>query len=230
MKDLVEKFKQIDVSLSLDQQKQFDLYFSHLIETNKKFNLTAITQEDEVLIKHFIDSVLPQKNIAQNANLIDVGSGAGFPALPLKIVRPDLKVTMLDALSKRVNFLNETCALLKMTDIVAVHDRAEDYAKKARETFDVAVARAVAPLNTLLEYLLPFVKVGGHVVVYKSAKLDEELQAAKKALCVLGAEIEEIQSYHLFDLNRKILIIKKIKPTPNKYPRNGNKAKISPII
>lgn len=229
MKDLVETFKKIGINLSENQQKQFDLYFSFLIETNQKFNLTTITEENEVLIKHFVDSVLPDKLLPQNASVIDVGSGAGFPALPLKIVRPDLKITMLDALNKRVNFLNETTQLLKLENATAVHARAEEFASKNREVFDVAVARAVAPLNTLLEYLLPFVKVGGQAIIYKSTKLEEELAAAQKAIFVLGGKIVEIKTYQLFDLDRKILVIKKVGKTPAKYPRLGNKPKTNPI-
>ncbi len=231
MKNIQEKFEKYGISLSKEQKSQFDRYFSMLIETNKVLNLTAITEENDVLIKHFLDSVLPHKSIPQNASVVDVGTGAGFPALPLKIVRPDLNVCMVDSLNKRINFLSDVISSLKLENIAAIHSRAEDFAKNEREKFDVAVARAVASLNTLVEYLLPLVKVGGCAVIYKSSKLDEELDAAKKAISILGGKIESIQKFVIEEgnLERNILIVRKISKTPPKYPRDKNKPKLSPI-
>lgn len=231
MKELKEIFEKYEIKLSEIQIQQFEEYFSLLIETNKVLNLTAITEEHDVIIKHFLDSVLPANNFPQNAKIIDVGSGAGFPSIPLKILRTDLNVCMIDSLNKRINFLQTVIEELNLKDIKAEHYRAEDYAKKNRETFDVATARAVAPLNTLVEYLLPFVKIGGYAVIYKSTKLQEELKEAEKAIKILGGDIEKIDKYIIDEDNieRDVLIIKKISHTPIKYPRDKNKPKIQPI-
>ena len=234
MKNLKSTFEKYGISLDDNQAEQFDKFFAHLIETNKVLNLTAITEENEVVIKHFLDSVLPCKLFPQDAKLVDVGSGAGFPAIPLKIVRSDLSVTMVDSLNKRINFLNEVINLLDLKGCSAVHSRAEDFALKTREQFDVAVARAVAPLNTLVEYLLPLVKVGGKAIIYKSSKLDEELAASQNAIKILGAKIEKIEHFEIEEsefekMERKILVLTKTSSTPKKYPRSGNKPKLSPI-
>ena len=231
MKNIEDVFSKYGITLSEQQVGQFDKYFNHLIETNKVMNLTAITEEKEVLFKHFLDSVLPFEVLKRNASMIDVGSGAGFPAIPLKILRPDLKVTMIDSLNKRVNFLNETTKLLGQKNVIAQHERAEDFARKNREKFDVATARAVAELNTLVEYLLPFVKVGGICVIYKSSKLEEELKNAQKAIKILGGSVEEIKKYYIeeIDAERNVLIIKKISKTPLEYPRDKNRPRLKPI-
>ena len=231
MKELKEIFEKYNIQVSQNQEQMFDEYFSMLVETNKHLNLTAITEERDVLIKHFLDSVLPERLIPQNATIVDVGTGAGFPALPLKIVRPDLKVCLVDSLNKRINFLNAVCDQLKLEGVTAVHSRAEDFAKNNREKFDVAVARAVAQLNTLAEYLLPLVKVGGVAVIYKSSKLEEELKDAKKAIEILGAKVEKIERFVVDEenLERNVLVLKKVKNSPNKYPRDKNKPKLDPI-
>lgn len=232
MKNLKDLFKKYNINLNDFQIEQFEKYFSMLIETNKVMNLTAITEEDDVAVKHFLDSALPEKFFPQNSTVIDIGSGAGFPALPLKIVRPDLKITMVDSLNKRIGFLNDVIEKLNIEGANAVHSRAEDFAKNNREKFDVAVARAVAPLNTLVEYLLPFVKVGGACIIYKSSKLAEELKDSQKAIEILGAKVEKIEKYYIEEkeLEREILILKKIKNTPPKYPRDKNKPKLNPIV
>lgn len=230
MKYLKEIFEKYNIELSSEQQNKFAKYFSLLIETNKFLNLTAIVEEQEVVVKHFLDSVLPYKLFKEKATVVDVGSGAGFPAIPLKLVRLDLKICMVDSLNKRVNFLNSVIEELDLKETQAVHSRAEDFANKNREKFDYAVARAVAPLNTLVEYLLPLIKVGGCAVIYKSSKLEEEIVEANKAIDVLGGKIENIEKFTIEnDIERNILIIKKIKSTPTKYPRGGNKPKLSPI-
>ena len=231
MKNLHEIFEKYGIKIDKNQENQFDLYFHMLVEKNKVMNLTAITEEEDVLFKHFLDSVLPEKFIAKNAKIVDVGSGAGFPAIPLKIVRPDLDVCMVDSLNKRVDFLNEVVDKLQLKKTVAIHSRAEDFAKDNRESFDVAVARAVAPLNTLLEYLLPLVKVGGKAIVYKAAKFDEELAESEKAIKILGGKLEKIENFHVKEQNfdRKIVIFEKIAKTPAKYHRPQNKPKTNPI-
>lgn len=231
MKNLQKIFEKYGINLSKEQEEQFDKYFSMLVETNRVMNLTAITEESEVLIKHFLDSALPEKFIPQNSTVVDVGSGAGFPAIPLKIVRPDLKIYMVDSLNKRINFLNSVIKELNLQNTYAFHDRAEDFAVKNREKFDVAVARAVASLNTLSEYLLPLVKVGGRAVIYKSTKLEEEIEESREAISVLGAKIDSIEKFVIEEenLERNILVLSKISQTPKKYPRNKNQPKLNPI-
>ena len=161
--EIIDIFNKYNFKIDKKQAEKFELFYQFLIKENEKYNLTAITDKKEVIFKHFLDSVLAEKNISKNAKIIDVGSGAGFPAIPLKILRSDLEIVMLDSLNKRVNFLNEAIKILDLKNISAVHGRAEDFIKNNREKFDYATARAVAPLNTLLEYLLPYVKVNGNV-------------------------------------------------------------------
>lgn len=211
-------------------RKEFDIYYQELVSYNDKVNLTAITERNDVFTKHFLDSILSIDAIPVNAKVVDVGTGAGFPSLPIKIVRPDVDITMVDSLNKRVNFLNLICSKLNIKSS-NIHSRAEEFAKKNRETFDVAVARAVAKMNTLLEYLLPLVKVGGIVIAYKGSNLAEEFAEATNALEVLGGKV--LKSIR-FDLpnsygERNIVIIEKIKETPTKYPRDKNQPKTNPI-
>lgn len=211
-------------------RKEFDTYYQELVSYNEKVNLTAITEANEVFTKHFLDSILSVDAIPMSSKIVDVGTGAGFPSLPIKIVRPDVDITMVDSLNKRIGFLNMLCEELKIKS-TNIHSRAEDFAKTNREKFDVAVARAVAKLNTLLEYLLPLVKVGGLVIAYKGANLAEEFAEAENALNLLGGKV--LKSLR-FDLpnghgERNILIIEKIKPTPTQYPRSQNKPKTDPI-
>lgn len=226
IKEIFEKHK---IVLSEEQEKQFLKYYDFLVSENQKYNLTAITSKEEVFYKHFLDSVLPESEITENAKIIDIGSGAGFPAVPLKIVRSDLKFTLVDSLNKRVNFLNELFILLNLGDIKAVHARAEDFIKENRESYDFAVARAVAPLNTLLEYMVPYLKVGGRCLIYKSQKLEEEIVEAKKAMEILSVKIVKVLEYELGDASRKILIVEKLEKTNEKYPRGKNLPKLKPL-
>ena len=229
--EIKEVFSKYGFSLSALQINQFERYYEFLISENKKYNLTAITEKNDVIFKHFLDSCLAEKNIIKNAKIIDIGSGAGFPSIPLKILRPDIKFVLVDSLNKRVNFLNELIKTLNLQDVVAVHARAEDYIKDNREKFDYAVARAVAPLNTLLEYLVPYVKVGGECLIYKSQKLEDEIETSQNALKVLGCKVEKIEGFNIDEIDavRKILIIKKCFVTPIKYPRGKNLPKTKPI-
>lgn len=226
IKEIFEKHK---IVLSEEQERQFLKYYDFLVSENQKYNLTAITSKEEVFYKHFLDSVLPESEITENAKIIDIGSGAGFPAVPLKIVRPDLKFALVDSLNKRVNFLNELFILLNLGDIKAVHARAEDFIKENRESYDFAVARAVAPLNTLLEYMVPYLKVGGRCLIYKSQKLEEEIVEAKKAMEILSVKIVKVLEYELGDASRKILIVEKTEKTNEKYPRGKNLPKLKPL-
>lgn len=231
IKKLVEIFDKNNIKLTTNQQEKFYQYYSLLLEWNEKFNLTTITSLEDVIVKHFLDSVLGKDLITQNSKIIDIGAGAGFPSLPLKIVRDDLSFYMVDSVNKKVTFLQECINKLNLSNVIAVHTRAEDLAKKSefREGFDVSVARAVAQLNTLAEYCLPFVKVGGKMISYKSSEIEEEINNSKKAISILGGKIEKVNSFSLEGVERKIIEIKKNSTTPNKYPRSGNKPRLMPL-
>lgn len=233
MKDLLTKeCKNIGIELSFLQKGQFESYYKLLIEWNKKINLTRITEPEEVVIKHFVDSLTLLKycDIKQGASVIDVGTGAGFPGIPLKIARPDIKLTLLDSLNKRLNFLNEVCGQLEINADL-VHARAEDGAKdnKHREKYDIAVSRAVARLNTLSEYCLPYVKVGGQFISMKGPELTEELSEAKTAIKTLGGMINKVNEFTIKDSGRTIVVVDKISPTPKQYPRHSSKIKSKPL-
>lgn len=225
-----------DLSCFLDKisekKAQFEQYFSLLVEWNEKFNLTAITSHDDVFEKHFLDSILSADIIPANSHVIDIGAGAGFPSFPLKIVRDDLKIEAIDSVNKKVNFLDALKAALSLKNIDCMHARAEELAQKDnfREKFDVCVARAVASLNTLCEYCLPFVKIGGIFVAYKSQNVDDELATSQKALELLGGQIEKILEFDLNGAKRYILVLRKISSTPNKFPRGKNKPRLEPLI
>ena len=226
-----EKFINYGFDLSDKQAKQFFDYYEFLVSENQKYNLTAITDFNDVVMKHFIDSVLPLNEIKENASVIDVGTGAGFPGVPLKILRPDIKLTLLDSLQKRINFLNQLLKLLGINDVKTIHSRAEDYIKQGREKFEYALSRAVASVPTLAEYLLPYVKVGGEILMYKGSGFQEELDLGHKAIKILGGQVENILNYKLneIDSQRNIIIIKKISRTDKKYPRGKNLPKLKPL-
>ena len=209
---------------------KFDTYYQNLVSYNEHTNLTAITEESEVYTKHFLDSILSIDEIPMGASVVDVGTGAGFPGLPIKIVRPDVYLTMVDSLNKRVIFLNEVCDKLNLKS-KAYHSRAEDFAKNNREKYDIATARAVARLNTLVEYLLPLTKVGGKLIIYKGSNYAEELAEAKTAISLLGGRFNKVLNFNLPNNagERNIIIIDKISPTPAKYPRGKNEPKLKPI-
>lgn len=233
MKELIEKiFKSYNIDLNFTQIEQFEIYYNFLIEENEKYNLTAITEPIEVIVKHFIDSVLPYKSLKYGSKVIDVGTGAGFPGLPLKILRDDINLTLIDSLQKRINFLNLLLEKLNIKDVKTFHARVEDFCKENRETFDYALSRAVASIPTLSEYLVPFVKIGGNIIMYKSEKIEEELSLGQKSITLLGGEIEKIENYTLKEVDgtRKILFIKKISHTDKKYPRPKNLPKLKPIL
>lgn len=219
-----EKLKENDIKISEDQMNNFILYMDNLIEWNKKINLTAIKEEEDIIVKHFIDSILIEKEISGD-KLIDIGSGAGFPGIPLKIVRNDLDVTLIDSVNKKVLFMQDSIDKLKLDNIVAVHCRAEEYAhdKQFRESFDVATSRAVSNMSTLVEYMLPFVKVGGKCICMKGPNSEEEINDSKKAISILGGEIERVEKYKIDDNDRCLVVINKVKKTEQIYPRNQGK-------
>ena len=232
LKDCADKF---NITITDDELAKFDKYFRLLIEWNEKINLTAITEPHEVAVKHMIDSLSchDEKIFAENAHIIDVGTGAGFPGIPLKIYRPDLNVMLLDSLQKRIKFLNEVIITLGLKDITCVHARAEEAArqKQHREKYDVAVSRAVARLSVLAEYTLPYVKVGGCLIALKGAKFAEEVDEAQHAVTMLGGEIEDVRPVHLptLDDKRAIIIVRKTKPTPKTYPRKAGTPERKPL-
>ena len=219
--------KALGVTLSDEQIQQFLKYYEMLVEWNDVMNLTAITEYDEVMKKHFVDSISLCKayDVTQNKTVIDVGTGAGFPGLALKIAFPDLQVTLLDSLNKRINFLNEVIAVLGLTGVETIHGRAEDFAKpgKCREKYDLCVSRAVSNLATLSEYCLPYVKTGGTFISYKSGTVQEEAEEAEKAINILGGQVKDITYFKLPDseIDRSLVIINKKKSTPGKYPRKA---------
>lgn len=213
--------------LKKEQIEKLDVYAEMLLEWNEKINLTAITDSEGIAIKHFYDSLTPlwYLNIPKNARVIDVGTGAGFPSIPMAIVRPDLRFTLLDSLNKRLNFLNEVCTRLDISAEL-VHMRAEDAAQKAeyRESFDVAVSRAVAALPVLCEYCIPFVRKNGMFIAMKGSKAEEELEISKNAVSTLGAAVEKTVKISLpDDSERNIIVIRKKNYTPKEYPRHGSK-------
>lgn len=229
--------EQFHIYLNDRQSEQFLQYYHLLKEWNSFMNLTAIIEFNEVLKKHFVDSVSLINAVPdlqeKSYSLIDVGTGAGFPGVPLKIVFPDLKITLLDSLNKRVQFLNEVVHILNLQDITVIHGRAEDYAKsgKLRESFDLCVSRAVANLTTLSEYCLPFVKKGGYFISYKSEKITEEFHDAKQAIEILGGKYERQVEFKLpdSDIYRNLFVIKKESNTPLKFPRKAGLPSKDPI-
>jgi 16S rRNA (guanine527-N7)-methyltransferase len=224
-------------SLDFDEDKygKFIKYKELIKEWNEKINLTAITEDSEIIKKHFIDSikVFKFKELKNAKKVIDIGTGGGFPGIPMKIINPGSKIVLLDSLNKRINFLNEVIKELKLNDIETIHGRAEDYANqsKYREKFDVAISRAVANLTVLSEFCLPYVKVGGYFVAMKGPAIEEEMKDAKNAIKILGGEIEEILKVDIegSDLNHNLVIIRKLKETPKKYPRKAGMVTKSPL-
>ena len=228
--------QEMGIVLDGEQRQQFVDFYEYLVEKNKVMNLTGITEFQEVLVKHFLDSLACVKavDIKKVKRMMDVGIGAGFPGVPLKIAFPHLEACLLDSLKKRVNFLEETFDLLKLTDITAVHGRAEEYAKNKayRESFDLCVSRAVSNLATLSEYCLPYVKVGGSFISYKSGTVQEEAEQAEKAVKILGGKIRDVVYFSLPDseIQRSLVVIEKVKSTPGKYPRKAGTPLKEPLV
>jgi len=230
---LIENSAKIDIELTSSQIKKFYDYMQLLLEWNEKINLTAIIEPEEVITKHFIDSITIQKHIKENSHIIDVGTGAGFPGVPLKIIREDINVTLLDSLNKRIIFLKEITKKLELEKVQTMHGRAEEMGRDNcyREKYDAVVSRAVASLNSLLEYTSPLVKVNGKIICMKGPKLEEELKQSQNAIGLLGVELDKTEKIILpdTDMERNILILKKIKSTSSKYPRKALNIKKEPL-
>lgn len=231
--DFKVELEKLNINLTSDMLNKFELYYSKLVEVNSYMNLTAITDHEEVYVKHFLDSLYILKAIEKedSYSILDVGSGAGFPSIPLAIVDSKANVTIIDALNKRINFLNDLVKYIGIDNVKAFHERAEDYAKEKRESFDYVTARAVARLNVLAELCLPLTKVGGYFIAMKGQGGKEELDDASNAIKVLGGSLDKIIEVDLPDNvgKREIIVIKKVKPTNNKYPREFKKIKERPL-
>ena len=232
-KELKSQCSKIKVNINDGQVLKFYKYMNMLIEWNEKINLTAIVEPKEIILKHFIDSLTVCNDINEGSSVADIGTGAGFPGIPLKILRPDIDVTLMDSLNKRINFLQIVIKELELNGIVAIHGRIEDFGKNKdfREKFDYSVSRAVANLSVLSEYMLPLVKVGGKCICMKGSSVDEELKKANKAIDILGGKLYDVNKFFLpdTDMGRNIVIIKKEKNTPSKYPRKPRIPNKEPI-
>ena len=232
----IKDSRELGIILTDFQIQQFNIYYEMLTEWNQYMNLTAITEYDDVMKKHFIDSISLCRayDVYKKVSCIDVGTGAGFPGLALKIAYPELQITLLDSLNKRIQFLDAVIEKLALTGIETIHGRAEDYAKpgKLREKFDLCVSRAVANLSTLSEYCIPFVKKGGCFISYKSEKITEEIKTAENAISILGGEIKTQVEFMLpdSDIYRNLFVIEKKKETPKKYPRKAGLPGKDPLI
>ena len=231
----LKSLEKLNIHLNEKQVYQFMKYYEMLVETNKVMNLTAITDFDEVIDKHFVDSLALIQAIDLNKELkvIDVGTGAGFPGIPLKIAFPELDILLLDSLNKRIHFLDQVISELGLENIQTIHGRAEDFGKNPlyREKFDLCVSRAVANLSTLSEYCVPFVQVDGYFISYKSGKVQEELDASRHAVDILGGKVEKCLNYALADtdMERSLVVIHKLKPTKKAYPRKAGKPSKEPL-
>ncbi|MBZ2175692.1 16S rRNA (guanine(527)-N(7))-methyltransferase RsmG [Schnuerera sp. xch1] len=232
---LIKGAKTLGIELNEEEINNFVLYKELLKKWNQKINITSITDDIEVDIKHFIDSITPLTTnvFKENIKLIDIGTGGGFPGIPLKIIKKDMNVLLLDSTMKRIKFLSEVVDELSLEHVTPVHGRAEEMGrdKKYREKFDIAISRAVASLNTLCEYCLPLVKVGGHFISMKGSDVDEELNEAKNSIKILGGRVKDKKIIDLpsSDITHSLIIIEKIKETPTKYPRGGGKPKKKPL-
>ncbi len=222
---------ELGISVDGEKIKKFDVFSRLLVEWNEKMNLTAVTDADGISVKHFLDSIAPLTvlDIKPDAKVIDVGTGAGFPGVPIKIIREDLDFTFMDSLNKRINFLNEVSANLEFKKAEFVHARAEEAGKNKnyREKFDVAVSRAVANMKVLCEYCLPFVKVGGFFAAFKQFEVDDEIDEARAMIGSLGGKVSDIKEVKIpqSDIVRKIVVVEKVKETPSQFPRRANKIK-----
>ena len=228
-----DKFEQAGFAFSDLQKRQFYTFYNMLIDKNKVMNLTGITEFTEVVEKHFLDSIYLNHvtDLDQPVKIIDLGTGAGFPGIPLKIAFPEIEIILVDSLNKRIHFIEEVIEELGLTSIYAVHARAEELARNSeyREKFDLCVSRAVANLSTLEEYCLPFVHIGGKFISYKSGEIEEEVQESKKACFLLGGKLKEVYKFDLEESKRSFVVVEKVKTTPKTYPRKAGTPSKMPL-
>lgn len=234
MTKLEELLREFEIETDSEKNNKLEKYRELLLEWNSFMNLTAITEEDDVNIKHFLDSLTIFKTgeLDGKKSVIDVGTGAGFPGIPMAIQNPDLEVTLLDSLNKRIKFLNKVVEETELENVTTYHGRAEEFARKKefRDAFDVSVSRAVANMSTLAEYTMPYVKPGGVMIAMKGSEYKEELKEAENAIKILGGEIKEVKEITLPDgILHSLIVVEKVKPTPKKYPRTGGKPKSKPL-
>lgn len=231
--ELIESSRKIGIEITESQANNFYNYMLLLLEWNKKVNLTAITDKKEIIYKHFIDSITINKYIKKSEVVMDIGTGAGFPGIPLKILNDDTNFILVDSLNKRINFLEEVKSNLNLNRLELIHSRIEDLAKNKeyRENVDIIVSRAVAKLNVLIEYMLPFVKKDGMCICMKGPNIEEEIKDSKRALEILGGKIEDIENISISEnINRNIIVVRKIKTTPDKYPRKAGIPARQPLV
>lgn len=228
---LTQQLLKIDIKISEEQKEEFYQYMQKLLLENEKTNLTAITDENEIVVKHFVDSLTINSYIKESQRIIDVGTGAGFPGMPIAIYRKDVTVSFLDSLNKRIEFLKKVTDINSNNNTELIWGRAEDVARmpEYREMFDVAVSRAVAPMNVLVEYLLPFVKVGGICICMKGPNYQEEMINFKTVVEKLGGKVEKVDRFDVLNLNRNIVIVKKVKTTDKAYPRKAGMPRKRPL-
>ncbi len=227
-----EECEKNNIQISNEEIEKLYIYMKEILEWNEKVNVTAIKDEKEFIVKHFIDSLTIEKYISNGEKVLDIGTGAGFPGIPIKITKNKSHVDLVDSVNKKLNVIRDIIPKIKVEDIECIHTRAEDLAKnvKYRESYDVVTSRAVANLTTLVEYMLPFAKVGGKIICMKGPNVEEELTESKKAISILGGKIEQIKNINIdSDYERNIIIIKKEKPTPKQYPRGQGKPLKEPI-
>lgn len=231
--EFIQKLNLIEINLDNNQLEEFYKYMCLLIEWNEKMNLTAIIEPKEIILKHFIDSLTILNEIEDKKTLIDIGTGAGFPGIPLKIAKPNLKVVLLDSLNKRILFLNEVINKLELENIETIHARVEDIGKniKYRENFEIVTSRAVANLAILSEYMIPLTKIGGKCICMKGSSIKDEINESQKAINLLGGKVEKIDEFVLpsTDIKRNIIVIKKEKNTPKNFPRKAGIPSKNPI-
>jgi 16S rRNA (guanine527-N7)-methyltransferase len=234
LNSMENKLKEINIKLTIEKKKKFYKYMNLLLEWNKIINLTAIEEPEEIIIKHFIDSITPIKWIKSGSYIADIGTGAGFPGIPIAIIMDKSEILLIDSLNKRVNFLNEVIKKLELKNVNAIHCRAEEAGNSIeyREKFDVTISRAVANMSTLLEYLIPLTKINGTAICMKGNNVEEELEKSKKAFEILKAKIEKIDNFYLpqSDYERNLIIVRKLEKTQNIYPRMQGKPAKDPIM
>lgn len=227
------ELKKNNLKLEKSQYEKYYIYMKNILEWNTKINVTAVRDEESFIIKHFIDSLMISNYVNSDVKVIDIGTGAGFPGIPLKLFNEKIEITLVDSINKKLNVIRESIKEMNLDKIDIIHSRAEDLAikEKYRENYDIATTRAVSNLSTILEYMMPFIKVGGYAVCMKGPNYNDELNNAKNAIKILGGKLESIENFNInTEYERNVIVIRKIEKTPKRYPRSGNKPLKEPIL